>query len=143
MFAATENPLPAQPFIERARQPYDLFHALAVAAAAERIIRVVIEGNVEDGTEIEVETEQAEEPAGDLAVAPDEGNVVAITELLRVRRLVPDQPQPGHAAAFLVDRDDWLDLAHIAQVIDQFPQLGRALDIAAKENESARLHPTK
>ena len=66
-----------------------------------------------------------------------------IAKLLRIRRLGPDQSQPRHPAAFLVDRDDRLDLAKVAQIIDQLPQLRRTLDIAAEKNESARLNPAK
>ena len=73
----------------------------------------------------------------------NEGNVVPVAQLLRVRRLVADQPQARNAAALLVDRDDRLDFAEIAQVIDQLPELRRALNVAPEENEPARLDPTK
>jgi hypothetical protein len=121
MFAATQDPLLAQCFVKGARQPNDLFHCLSVAAAAERIVGVVIERNVEDGTEVEVETEKTEEPAGNFTVTPDEGYVVAIPQLLGVRRLVPDQAEPRDASAFLVDRYDRFDGTEIPEIIDQFP----------------------
>ena len=57
MFAATQDALPAHGIVKGARQPDDLFHALAVAAAPERIVRVIVEGNVEDWAEIEIESE--------------------------------------------------------------------------------------
>lgn len=62
---------------------------------------------------------------------------------MRIRRLVPDQPEPRHSSTFLVDGDDRLDLAQIAEVIDQLPQLHRALNVAAEKNEAAGLNPAK
>src|SRR2546421_10980535 len=117
MLSAAQDPLAAHAVIERARKAGHLLDVLPIATSAEGIVRIVIEGNVEHRAEIEVEPEKAEKPAGDLAMLPDKGNVVAIAELLRIRRLVPDQPQPRNAAAFLVDRDDRFDSAHIAQIV--------------------------
>ena len=143
MFAAAQNPLLAQRVVERARQSDDLFDGLAVAATPQRIIGFIVEGNVEHRTEIEIEPEDAQQLAGNFPVAPNECNIVPVAQLLRIRRLVPDQPQARDAASFLVDRDDRLDFAEIAQIIDQLPELPRALNVAAKKNESARLDTTK
>jgi hypothetical protein len=76
-------------------------------------------------------------------VPPNECNIVPVAQLLRIRRLVPDQAQPRDAASFLIDRDDWLDFAEIAQIIDQLAELARALNVAAKKNESTRLDTTE
>ena len=46
-------------------------------------------------------------------------------------------------ATFLVDGDDRLDRAQIAQVVDQLPQLSRAFDVSPEDNEPTRLHPSK
>ena len=143
MFSAAENPLLAHPLIERAGQADYLLDGLSVTAPAKRIVRVVVEGDVQDWTEIEVEPEKQEKPSGDLAVTPDEGNVTAIAQLLCVWRFVADQTQPGNAPAFLVDRDDRLDIAEIAQVVDQLPKLRRALDVSPKKDETPRLDPPK
>ena len=56
---------------------------------------------------------------------------------------MPIKPQSRNAAAFLIDRDDRLDFAQVAQVVDQFPQLRGALDVAPEKNEAARLHAPK
>jgi hypothetical protein len=76
-------------------------------------------------------------------VAPNETNVTTFAELLRVRRLISNQPQPRDAPTFLIDCDDRLDRAQVAQVVDQFPQLHRALDVPAEDDEAARLHFAK
>ena len=128
-----------QRFVERAGEPHHLLDVRAVAAAAQRIVRFVVEGNVEHRAEIEIEAEEPQQASGDLAVAPNECDVVLLAQLLRVRRLVADQPQPRNAAAFLVDRDDRLDVAEIAQIVDQLPQLRRARDVAAEKDEAAGL----
>jgi hypothetical protein len=72
MFPATENPLLSHPVVKSGCQPHNLLDALSVAAAAKGVVRVVVEGNVEDRAEVEVESEKPEKPAGDVAVAPNE-----------------------------------------------------------------------
>src|SRR5205085_12197286 len=69
--------------------------------------------------------------------------VVLVTQLLRIRRLVADQSQTRNAAAFLIDGDDRLSVAQIAQVIDQLSQLRRAFDIAAEKNKPTGLNSSK
>ena len=143
MFAAAQNPLPAQRFIERTGQPDDLFDGLAVAAAAQGIISLIVERNVEDRAEIEIESKKAEEPARYFAMLPNERYVIPITQLLRIRRFVPDQPQSRNAPSLLIDRDNRFYFAEIAQIIDQLPELSRALNVAAKQNVPTRLDATK
>src|SRR2546423_1076274 len=143
MLSAAQDPLAAQAVIKGACETNHLLDALPIATSAEGIVRIVIERNVEHRAEVEVEPEKTKQPAGDLAMLPDKGNVVAIAELLRIRRLVPDQPQPGNATALLVDRDDRFDFADIAQIVDQFPKLRRALNVAPEKDEAARLDAAK
>ncbi len=66
MFAAARDPLGAEGVVESAGQPNDFADVAPVAAAAERVVGFVVEGNIEDGAEIEVESEEAEEPAGQM-----------------------------------------------------------------------------
>src|SRR4051812_12769876 len=93
MFAAAENPLAPQTFVKRAGQLHDLFDILSVTTATQGIVRLVIERNIEDWTEIEIEAEQPQEPPGDFAVTPDERYIAAIAKLLGIRRLVSDQSE--------------------------------------------------
>ena len=95
------------------------------------------------GTKIEIESENAQQPSGDVAVAPDQIDIILVAQLLRVRRLAADQAQPRNAAAFLIDGDDRFDFAEIAQIVDQLSQLRRAFDVAPEKNESARLNAPK
>jgi hypothetical protein len=53
------------------------------------------------------------------------------------------QTEAGDAAAFLINRDDWLGVTQIAQIINQFPQLLRTLNVASKQNKAPWLSPTK
>jgi hypothetical protein len=118
MFAAAENPLLPHRVVERTRQSHHLVDSLAVAAAPQRIIGLIIEGDVENRTEIEIEPEEAQEPTGYFPMAPDEFEIVPVAQLLRIRRLVSDEPEARDAASLLIDRDDRLDFAEVAQVID-------------------------
>ena len=74
---------------------------------------------------------------------PNELDVALLAQLLRVRRFVADQAQPRNASTFLVDRDDRLDRAQIAEIVDQLPQLSRAFDVSPENNKPARLDPSK
>jgi hypothetical protein len=76
-------------------------------------------------------------------MSPDQIDIVLVAQLFRVRRFVSDQAQSRDASAFLIDRDDWLDVAQVAQIIDELSQLRRALEIAAKKNLRSRLHAPK
>ena len=143
MFSAARDPLGAQGIVESPGQPNDFRDVAAVAAAAERVVGLVVEGNVEDRAKIEIEPEQPEQSPGDFAMPPHEIEIAFLAQLLGVRRLLPDQAQARNAAAFLVDRDDRLDRAQVAQVVDQLSQLRRALDVAPENDVSARLHAAK
>src|SRR5438045_8900023 len=94
MFAAAQDPLLAKRVVKRAGQPNDLFDVLAITTPAQRIVRVLIEGNIEHGTQIELEPESEKELSGDFAMPPNECNLVLIAQLLGIRRLVPAQPLP-------------------------------------------------
>src|SRR5438552_1855188 len=120
---------------------FDYFlRGLPVTTTTQRIVRIVVEGNVEHGTEIEIESERAKEAAGNIAVAANQLEVPLVVQLLRIGRLVPDQTQPRHAAALLINGNNWLDFADITEVIDQLPQLDRRLDVSPEQDESAGLH---
>ena len=119
------------------------FDVVAVAAAAKGIVGLVVKRDVEHRAEVEIETEHPEQSSGDTAMPPNELDVALLAQLLRVRRFVADQTQPRNAPAFLVDGDDRLNRAQVAQVVDQLPQLSRAFDVAPKDNEPTRLHPSK
>ena len=80
-----------------------------------------------------------QQPARDGAVALDEPEVVLVAELDGVGRFVADLPQPRDAPAFLIDGDDRLDGAQVAQVVDELPQLRGRLDVSPEEDEPARL----
>ena len=76
-------------------------------------------------------------------MAPDQSDIVFIAQLLRVRRFVSDASQSRDAPAFLIDRNNGLDVAQVAQIIDELSELCRALEVASEQNECPRLHVTK
>ena len=143
MFPAAPHTLRLQPVIERARIADDLRHIVAVAAPAQGVVRLVVEGNVQHRAEIEIEPEDAQQPPGGAPVPADQFHVAPVAELVRVRRLTPQQPQPRYAPALLVDGDDRLDLREIAQVVDELPQLRGRLDIPPEEDERTGLYPAE
>src|SRR5712691_5531794 len=143
MFTAARNPLLAHGLVERAGIAYHLLDIFSVAPAVERILGVVLEGNVEHRAKIEIEPEKAQQTSGDVAVAPDEIDIVLLAQLLRVRRFVSDAPQSRHAPAFLIDRNNRLDVAQVAQIVDELSELRPALEIASEENECSRLHASE
>src|SRR5437588_5362053 len=143
MFAAARDPLLAHRIIKRAGVADNLLDCFTIATATQRIVGVVVERNVQHRTKIEIETKNAEQASGDVAVLPDKIDIIVVAQLLRVRRLVTDQTQSGNAPAFLVDRDNRFNRAQFAKVVNQFAQLRRAFDVASEQNESTRLHFSK
>ena len=139
MFSAARDPFLAQGIVECARQSHHLLDRFAVAATAQGVVRFIVEGNVEHRTEIEIETEEPEQASGDLAVAPNECEVVLVAQLLRVWRFVANQTQARDAATFLINRHNRLDFAQVTQVVDQFFELDRTGDVAAEEDIAAGL----
>jgi hypothetical protein len=76
-------------------------------------------------------------------VTPDQIDIVLLAQLLRIRWFVSDAPQPGDAAAFLIDCNNGLDFAEVAQIVDELSELRRALEIASEDNVCPRLHAPK
>ena len=140
MFSATRDALRTQCIVKSACQPNDFVDRSSVAATAERVIRFVVEGNIENRTKIEIETKKSKQPAGESAMLPNESNIALLPKLLRIGRFFADKAQTRDSAAFLVDRNDRLDRAQVAQVVDQFSQLRRAFDVATEKDVAARLH---
>src|SRR5437667_9161169 len=143
MFAAACNPLPFHCFIERAGVAHNLFDGFPITAAAQRIVGIIIERNVEHGAKIEIKTEKPQQSSGYLAVPADKIDIPFVAQLLCVRWLVPDQTQSRYAAAFLIDGNDRFDLAEAAQVVDQPTQVRGALDIAAEKNKTTGLNASE
>ena len=139
MFSAGEDTRAAKTVVECPRLGDDLRHIPAVAAPAQRVVSLVVVGDVEHRAEIEVEPEHPQQAASDVAVLPDQIQVIAIPQLLGVWRLVADELQPRDPPAFLVDCDDRLDVGNVAQIIDQLPQLRRFPDVSAEKNIPAGL----
>src|SRR5687767_6785404 len=111
MFATAQHPDSTEAIIERPRIPDDLLHVIAETAAAQRIVCFVVEGDIEYRTQVEVESEDAEESPGDFAMTADQPQIPAVSELIGVGRLVADQLQTGNAPALLIYSDDWLHFA--------------------------------
>src|SRR5262245_45835718 len=143
MFAAAHNPLLAHRLIESTCVAHHLFDSFAVASAKQRILGVIVEGNVEDGAKIEIEPKNAQQASGDVAVSPDQIDVVFVAQLLRVRRFASDASESRYASAFLINCDDWLDVAQVAQIVDKLSELGRAVQTASEKNICPRLYPLK
>src|SRR5438552_549386 len=111
VFTATGNRLPAHCVIECAGVADDLLNRFSITTATQRIVCVVIERNVEHRAQIEVESEESQQSTGDVAVPPNEIDIVLVAQLLGIGRLVADQTQARDATAFLADADNGLDLA--------------------------------
>ena len=69
----------------------------------------------------------------------DQIEIALVAQLVRIRRLRAHQLQPRNPPAFLVNRNDRLHRAQLAQIVDQLPQLRRRLDVSPKQNERTRL----
>src|SRR4030095_11542114 len=98
MFAPAGDPLPSHCFVKRTGISHNLLDSFSVAPAAQRILGVVIERNVEHRAKIEIESKKTQQTSGDVAVTPDQIDVVLLAQLLRIRRFVSDQAQSRDAS---------------------------------------------
>jgi hypothetical protein len=140
MFATGENSFCSEGVVEEARVLNDLGGCVSVTTSAERVISFVIERNIEDGAEVEVEPKDAQQFAGDGAVALDEFGGVSVTKLVCVRRFVTDEFEARDASAFLIDSDDGRYVREVFQIVDEFPQLGGRFDVSSEKDESSGLN---
>ena len=133
----------AQVAIENASIADDFLGVGAVAASPHGIVCAVIVGNIEHWSEVHVDAELAEDIGCDHAVAGDESGdflvVASFTELLCRWWGVAYVFGAGDSAAFLIDADEWLDIAHFAQGVSQCADLLRAFYISAEDDESSGL----
>src|SRR5215468_10401870 len=111
MFPAAGDALPPHCLIEGPCIAQDLLDIFSVASSAQGVLSVIVKRNVEHGTKIQIEPEKAQQTSGDVAVAPDEIDIILLAKLLRIRRFVPDPPQSRDAPSFLINRNDRLHLA--------------------------------
>src|SRR4029077_11715219 len=92
MFPAAGYARSTQRVLKGCGVPDHLLDRFSVAATTQGIVRVVIKRNIEHGTEIEIETEQSQQVSGDVAVFANQLEVSLVTELLSVRRFIPNYP---------------------------------------------------
>ena len=90
MFSAACDPLPFHRLVERAGVANDLLDRFSVTTATQRIVCIVVKGNVEHWTKVEIEAEKPEQSSGDIAVFLDKMDIVLVPQLLCVGWLVPD-----------------------------------------------------
>ena len=143
MLAAAHHSGGPQCLVEGSGFFNDLGDIAAVAAPAERVVGLVVKGNVQHGAEVQVESENAQDAAGDVSMTADQIQIPAVAELLGIGRLVADEFEAGHASTLLVDRDDRLHAAQIAEVVDELAELLGGLDVSAEEDESSGLDLTE
>jgi len=118
-------------------------HIAAIATAAQRVVGLIVEGNVEHRAEVEIEPEQAQQAAGQAAVLHDQAAIAALAELLGIRRFMADQPEARYPATLLVDGDDGLGRTQVAQVVGELAQLPGGDDVAPEQDEAAGLEASQ
>lgn len=139
VLGAGEDALGAHGTVEDAGVVDDLLSVFAPATAFEGIVGSVVVGDVEDGAEVEIKAEVAEQLAGEFAVLFDELRVTFIPKGLGIGGLLADETEAGDATTFLVDSDERLNVREIAQVVDKFAELLWGDDVSSKEDEATGL----
>ena len=76
----------------------DLVGGCSVTASTKGVVGFLVEGDIEDGAEVEVETENPQELSGQFAMAGDEFRVPLVSELAGIWRLVAEEFQSGDAS---------------------------------------------
>lgn len=125
--------------IEHAGVVDDLLRVFSPAASFQRVVGGVVVGDIEDGAEVEVETEEAEDLAGEFPVLFDKVGVALVTQRLGVWRFLANETEAGNAATFLVNGDEGFDFRQVTKVVNEFTELFRRNDVPTEEDEAAGL----
>jgi hypothetical protein len=139
VLAAAQDAFLAHGAVEDARVGDDLLRIFAVGAAFERVVRRIVIADVQNRAEVEIETEVTQNLSGEFAMTLDQFGIALVSQRLGIRRLLADQTQSRNAAAFLVDGDERLDVRDVAQVVDEFAELLRRLNVPSEQNKTTRL----
>jgi hypothetical protein len=139
VFAAGEDSLFSHGDGECPGELSDLFGGFAEGPVFQRVVSFVVKGDIENGAEIEIESKESEEFAGEFTMALKEGFVTLVSELFDARGFGADLLQTGDTTPFLIDRDDRFELAKRAEVVDEISKLLGGFDIASEENKSSGL----
>src|SRR5260370_37639605 len=102
MFATTGDPLFSYRVVECAGVACHLLDRCAVTSAAQGIVRVVVERNVEHRTKIEIESETSKHATGKLALRPNKIKFFLVTQLVGFRGLGSINCKTDNAPAFLM-----------------------------------------
>ena len=82
------QPQLATPSLNAASVPDHLLDRLPITTPAQRIVRLVIKGNVEHRTEIQIKTEQTQQMPGDVAMLANQPRRLLVAQLLGIGRFV-------------------------------------------------------
>ena len=104
----------------------------------ERIIEIALKRNIHDRREVQVETKEQKNLAGERAVALDQAQIALVAKLPRAGRFRAAFLETRNASALLVDGHNGHMLHLAAQIVDQFAQLGWRLDVAPEKNKAGR-----
>ena len=114
----------------------DLIRSGAVAAPAKGVISLVVKGDVEHRTEIEIESEKPQKLPCECAMPRDQDRISLLAKLPGIGRFVAQELESRDPPSLLVDGDDRLDGAELPKLISEPAQLPWSFDVPAKENES-------
>jgi len=123
VLAAGEDAGGLQGLVENACHRNDLISAGPVASPPKGVVGLVVEGDVEDRTEVEIEPEDTQKLSSELSMAGNKLKITFVTELAGVGWFVAEELEAGDSASFLVDGDDRLDVAELTETVGESPQL--------------------
>ena len=81
----------------------------------------------------------AKDLAGESAMLLNQRRIAFVAQCLCVWRFFTDESESRNATTFLINRDEWLDVRDVTQIVDEFAELLWCLNVAAEQDEAARL----
>jgi len=142
VFCTSEDVLTPLPAVEDAGMVDDLLVAMTPAAPTEGVSGLGVMVDVQDRSEIEVDSEKAEKLSGGPTGLGNKSGIPVDTKFLGGRKGGAEAGGAPDPAPLVVDGNKWRDLTKVPQIVGQFPALVGVDEITREENEPTGLNLT-
>jgi hypothetical protein len=138
MLAAGENPFCLHAFQERGGGAGNFVGTPAIASIAEGVVRLFVDGEIQNRCEVPVESEKPEELTRKGPVPKNEGGIPSFAQIASTGWFVSDLPQPRDTSSFLIHREEGREGRKPTKFVEESTELFGRAEIPGEENKTRR-----